>query len=1256
MTGRQDGLLPWKEPARAAALLDALSKRILVIDGAMGTMIQQHGLDEAGYRGARFAQVSADVHFAEGEAHRHAPGESCGHELKGNNDLLTLTRPELIRAIHEAYLEAGADLIETNTFNSTQASQSDYKLEHLVPELNFEAAKLARACCEAAEARDASRPRFAVGVLGPTSRTASMSPDVNDPAFRNTSFDALREDYLGAARALVAGGADIVMVETVFDTLNAKAAVFALEELFEELGARVPVMLSGTITDRSGRTLSGQTAEAFWYSLRHARPVAVGLNCALGARDLRPHVDMLAQVADTYVSCHPNAGLPNAFGGYDEGPGEMAAMLGEFARAGLLNLVGGCCGTTPAHIRAIADAVAGLPPRQPPTLPRHTRLSGLEPFVITPDTNFVNVGERTNVTGSAQFKKLILENRYDQALAVARQQVESGAQVIDVNMDEGMLDAEAAMTRYLRLIAAEPDIARVPIMIDSSKWSVIEAGLKCVQGKGVVNSISLKEGEAAFLQQAELVRRYGAAVVVMAFDEQGQADTLARKVEISARAYALLTTRAGFAPEDIIFDPNIFAIATGIDEHAGYAVAFIEAARELKKRFPDSHVSGGVSNVSFSFRGNNPVREAIHAVFLYHAIHAGMDMGIVNAGALPILDDLPPDLRAAVEDVVLALRPDATERLLAEAEKHKGKKSKDEGSTLAWRDAAVSARIQHALVHGIDEFIESDTELARQEATRPLDVIEGPLMDGMNVVGDLFGAGKMFLPQVVKSARVMKKAVAHLIPYIEAEKLRSGDAGKPRGKVLMATVKGDVHDIGKNIVGVVLACNNFEVLDLGVMVPCQVIIDRAIADKVDIIGLSGLITPSLEEMGHVARELKKQGVVLPLLIGGATTSRAHTALRIAPHHAEPVVWVKDASRAVGVTQSLLSATLRDPFVASVEADYADVRARHANRGEAKPLLTLARSREKKFDGGWTDYAPPVPKSSGVTVFDAVPLEELRAIIDWTPFFQTWELSGRYPQILEDAVVGAQAKELFADAQAMLDEIVSQRWLTAKAVAGLWPAHSLGDDVRLDSGEVLHFLRQQADKPEDRANFCLADFIAPAGSGREDWIGGFAVNAGIGIEPHLARFEAQHDDYRSILLKSLADRLAEACAEWLHRKLRTELWGYAQDEALDVEALVREQYRGIRPAPGYPACPDHSEKAALFRLLDAEKAIGLTLTESFAMYPASSVSGYYFSHPKSQYFVVGRLSREQVADYAQRKGVGQVQAERWLAANLDYDPD
>ena len=1251
--------LPWKAPARVAALERALAERILVLDGAMGTMIQQHQLDEAGYRGERFAQGYDDQHFSEG--HVHAPGCGCGNDLRGNNDLLTLSRPEIIRGIHEAYLAAGADLLETNTFNSTAVSQADYKLEHLVPELNREAARLARQACDAFEARDRSRPRFVVGVLGPTSRTASISPDVNDPGFRNVTFDELVANYTEAAEGLVEGGSDVLMVETVFDTLNAKAALFALDVLFERLGARLPVLVSGTITDRSGRTLSGQTAEAFWYSLRHARPLAIGLNCALGARDLRAHVDILSQVADTHVSCHPNAGLPNAFGGYDEGPEEMAAMLGEFARAGLLNIVGGCCGTTPAHIRAIADAVADVSPRPLPTLPARTRLAGLEPFVIDPDTNFVNVGERTNVTGSAQFKKLILENRYDEALVVARQQVASGAQVIDVNMDEGMLDADAAMPRFLNLIASEPDIARVPLMIDSSKWSVIESGLKCVQGKPIVNSISLKEGEDAFLSQARLARRYGAAVVVMAFDEQGQADTVERKVAISARAFDLLVSRAGFDPEDIVFDPNIFAIATGIAEHDGYAVAFIEAARQLRARFPHSHVSGGVSNVSFSFRGNNAVREAIHAVFLYHAIRAGMDMGIVNAGALPILDDLPAELREAVEDVVLNRRADATERLLAVAEKHKARKGAAKVEEQAWRELPVHARISHALVHGIDAHIEADTEEARAQAARPLDVIEGPLMDGMNVVGDLFGAGKMFLPQVVKSARVMKRAVAHLIPYIEEEKLRSGDAGKPRGKVLMATVKGDVHDIGKNIVGVVLACNNFEVIDLGVMVPAQTIIDAAREHAVDLVGLSGLITPSLEEMAHVAREMKRQGLAKPLLIGGATTSRAHTALKIAPHHAEPVVWVKDASRAVGVTQSLLSDELRPPFVAQVAADYADVRSRHANRGEAKPLVPLAQARERRFNGDWTHYAPPAPAQPGVTVFDAIPLAELRAIIDWTPFFQTWELSGHYPRILDDAVVGAQARELFEDATRMLDAIVAEGWLQVKGVAGLWPARGRGDDVEVlgaNQGTVatLHFLRQQADKPVERPNLCLADFIAPADTGRADWIGGFAVNAGIGLEPHLARFEAALDDFNAILLKSLADRLAEAAAEWLHRKVRTTLWGYAPDEALDVDALVKEQYRGIRPAPGYPACPEHSEKATLFGLLDAEARIGVRLTENFAMLPASAVSGFYFAHPRSQYFVVGRLSREQVADYASRKGVSMAQAERWLASNLDYDPD
>jgi 5-methyltetrahydrofolate--homocysteine methyltransferase len=1271
--------LPWKHPERVQRLLDAMAQRILVLDGAMGTMVQKHHLEEADYRGERFKLGFDGLQFAPKSPpstsdvpsgheraplapdHAHGEGCGCGSDLKGNNDLLVLTRPDIIAGIHRAYLEAGADLIETNTFNGTRVAQGDYQLEHLVPELNREAAKLAKTVCAEFEARDPAKPRFVVGVLGPTPRTASISPDVNDPAYRNIDFDTLVAQYREAAEALVEGGADVLMVETIFDTLNAKAALFALETMFATHGARWPVMISGTITDRSGRTLSGQTAEAFWYSLRHAKPLSIGLNCALGARDLRAHIDVLSSVAECAISCHPNAGLPNAFGGYDEQPGETSGVLREFAEAGLLNIVGGCCGTTPDHIAAIARAVAGLPPRALPSLSPHMRLSGLEPSVITPESNFVNVGERTNVTGSAQFKKLILEGRFDEALVVARQQVENGAQVIDINMDEGMLDAEAAMGRFLRLIAGEPDIAKVPVMIDSSKWSVIETGLKNVQGKPIVNSISLKEGEAEFLRQAELLRRYGAAVVVMAFDEQGQADTFERKVEICWRAYALLTARAGIAPEDIIFDPNIFAIATGIEEHDDYAVAFIEATRAIKARFPLAHVSGGVSNVSFAFRGNNHVREAIHAVFLYHAIRAGMDFGIVNAGALALVDDLDADLRERVEDVVLNRRPDATERLLAIADRYKGKKGEVKVEDAAWRELPVVERLKHALVHGIDAFIEGDTEEARQALGRPLEVIEGPLMAGMNVVGDLFGAGKMFLPQVVKSARVMKKAVAVLLPYLEAEKAAAGGDAKQRGKILMATVKGDVHDIGKNIVGVVLGCNNFDVIDLGVMVPAQTILDRAREERVDLIGLSGLITPSLEEMSHVAKEMKRQGFTVPLMIGGATTSRAHTALKIDPHYAEPVVWVKDASRAVGVAQSLLSKDLREPFMAGIVADYEDVRRRHANRGDAKPLMPLERARAKRFAPDWSAYAPPQPASPGVTVFEDVPLATLRDFIDWTPFFQTWELAGRFPQILDDAVVGAQARELWRDAQAMLDTVIAEKWLTAKAVAGLWPAAQEGDDIAVfDPADparritTIYTLRQQADKPDTRPNLALADFVAPAG--HRDWVGAFAVNAGIGIEPHVARFEAAHDDYNAILLKALADRFAEACAEWLHREVRTRLWGYAADEAFDNEAFIREDYRGVRPAPGYPACPEHSEKRTIFDLLQAEERIGLSLTENFAMYPASAVSGLYFSHPDSQYFVVGRLSREQVADYAKRKGVPLEQAERWLAPNLDYDPD
>jgi 5-methyltetrahydrofolate--homocysteine methyltransferase len=1282
--------LPWLHPTRAHALLDALSRRILVLDGAMGTMLQRHSLDETGYRGERFACGC-------GAEHAH------GKDLKGNNDLLSLTQSEIVQGVHRAYLDAGADLVETNTFNATTIAQADYGLEHLAYELNREGARLVREACDAKTAETPQQPRFAVGAIGPTNRTASMSPDVNRPGFRAIGFEELRIAYAEAANGLIDGGADILMVETIFDTLNAKAALYAIEEVFEALGARLPVMISGTITDRSGRTLSGQTAEAFWYSLRHARPLSIGFNCALGARDLRAHVDILSGIADTYLSCHPNAGLPNAFGEYDESPEEMAATLREFAEAGLLNIVGGCCGTTPEHIAAIAAAVQGVAPRELAAPAPHTRLAGLEPFVITPETLFVNVGERTNVTGSAQFRKLISEDRYDKAVEVARQQVASGAQIIDVNMDEGMLDSERAMVEFLHLIAAEPDIARVPVMIDSSKWSVIEAGLRCVQGKPVVNSISMKEGEDAFLDHARRVRRYGAALVVMAFDEQGQADTLQRKVEISARAFRLLTEQAGIAPEDIIFDPNVFAVATGIAEHDPYGVAFIEAARELKRQFPLSHISGGISNVSFSFRGNNVVREAIHAVFLYHGIRAGLDMGIVNAGALPLYDDLDADLREAAEDVVLNRRPDGTERLLALAERYRGKKGEVRVEDLSWRELHVAARLKHALVHGIDQYVEVDTEEARLQVDKPLEVIEGPLMAGMNHVGDLFGAGKMFLPQVVKSARVMKKAVAHLLPYIEAEKLRTGDMGKNNGRILLATVKGDVHDIGKNIVGVVLACNNFEVIDLGVMVPAQTIIDRAREINADLIGLSGLITPSLEEMSHLAKEMQRQGLHMPLLIGGATTSRAHTALKISPHYRSPTVWVKDASRAVGVAQSLISPDLRAPFVAANEAEYLVIRTRHKDRGEAKRLVSLVDARKNRFDGGFAadasdGYRPAIPRTPGVSVFDDYPLAELVDYIDWGPFFNAWELAGRYPQILDDEVVGAQARELFADARAMLRKIVDERWLTAKAVVGLWPAASMGDDILVfdpaeseapvggrlrarflsesepEPGELarptggastsasapiatLHCLRQQADKPAgERANLCLADFIAPEDSGVSDWVGGFAVTTGHDIDAHVARFEAEHDDYSAIMLKALADRLAEALAERMHQRVRRELWGYAGDEALDNQALIHERYRGIRPAPGYPACPDHGEKATLFRLLDAERHTGIRLTESFAMYPTAAVSGFYLAHPRSQYFVVGRLGRDQVEDYARRKRISVAEAERWLAPNLGYDPE
>ncbi len=1239
--------LPWREADRVAALLRALSERILVLDGAMGTMIQDHKLGEDDFRGQRF------------KAH--------GHELRGNNDLLVLTRPDIIVDIHREYLAAGADFVETNTFNSTRLSQADYRMEDVAYELNLEAARLARLAVNEYCDRSPDRPRFAIGVLGPTSRTASLSPDVNNPGFRNVSFDELAENYREAVRGLLDGGADTIMVETIFDTLNAKAALFALDDVFAERGERVPVMISGTITDRSGRTLSGQTAEAFLYSVEHARPLSVGLNCALGADELRPYVEAISAASAGFVSAHPNAGLPNAFGGYDESPEQMSDTLGGFARDGLLNIVGGCCGTTPAHIRAIAQAVRRIQPRPAPEPDRHTRLSGLEPLRLIPELNFVNVGERTNVTGSARFRKLIQADAYDKAVEVARQQVESGAQVIDINMDEGLLDAERAMTTFLHLIAAEPDIARVPVMIDSSKWTVIEAGLKCVQGRAIVNSISLKEGEAQFLEQARRLRSYGAAVVVMAFDETGQAESAERKVEILSRAYQLLTEEVGFPPQDIIFDPNVFAVATGIDEHNNYAVDFIEATRELKRRFPLAHVSGGISNVSFSFRGNEPVREAIHSVFLYHAISAGLDMGIVNAGALAIYDDLEPELRERVEDVILNRRDDATERLLEVAETYRGGSREPAAGSkekLAWRELPVEQRLSHALVHGIDEFVVEDTELARQHADKPLEVIEGPLLAGMNVVGDLF------LPQVVKSARVMKKAVAHLLPYIEAEKRRSGQAQKPNGRIIMATVKGDVHDIGKNIVGVVLACNNFEVIDLGVMVPAKKILDAAREHEADMIGLSGLITPSLDEMAHVAKEMQRQSFAIPLLIGGATTSRAHTALRIEPGYGNATtVWVKDASRAVGVAQSLVSEGQREAFAATLRSEYAEVRRRHGERGPGKQIISYQKARAQKPKIDWPNYEPPQPKQPGLTVFDDYPLDDLLPYIDWTPFFQSWELSGRFPGILDDAIVGEQARALYADAKAMLKRIVEERWLRARAVVGLWPAYSTGEDVVVlhdalpgdpprattGSGTRLHFLRQQADKPAERGNFCLADWIAPADSGKRDWIGAFAVTAGIGIEEHITRFEAGHDDYSAILLKALADRLAEALAERMHERVRTQIWGYAADETLDSEALIAEQYDGIRPAPGYPACPEHTEKRTLFALLDAEANAGIRLTENCAMYPAAAVSGYYFSHPDSRYFVLGKLGRDQVEAYAERKGIELAEAERWLAPNLDYEP-
>ncbi|WP_199635662.1 methionine synthase [Serratia sp. PAMC26656] len=1223
---------------RVEQLRRQLAQRILVLDGGMGTMIQSYRLEESDFRGERFADWQSD--------------------LKGNNDLLVLTKPEVITAIHYGYLEAGADILETNTFNSTSIAMADYHMESLSAEINYQAVCLARACADEWTARTPDKPRYVAGVLGPTNRTASISPNVNDPAFRNVSFDELVEAYRESTRALVEGGVDLIMIETIFDTLNAKAAAFAVETEFEALGVELPIMISGTITDASGRTLSGQTTEAFYNSMRHVKPLSFGLNCALGPDELRQYVAELSRISETYVTAHPNAGLPNAFGEYDLDAQEMAKQVGEWAHAGFLNIIGGCCGTTPEHIAAMVDVVAGVPPRPLPDIPVACRLAGLEPLNIDANTLFVNVGERTNVTGSARFKRLIKEEKYNEALAVARQQVESGAQIIDINMDEGMLDAEAAMVRFLSLIAGEPDIARVPIMIDSSKWSVIEKGLKCIQGKGIVNSISMKEGEEAFIHHAKLVRRYGAAVVVMAFDEVGQADTRERKFEICRRAYKILTERVGFPPEDIIFDPNIFAVATGIEEHNNYAVDFIEACADIKTHLPHAMISGGVSNVSFSFRGNDPVREAIHAVFLYHAIRNGMDMGIVNAGQLAIYDDLSDELRNAVEDVILNRRDDGTERLLDLAEKYRGSKDNEVAVQQAeWRGWPVEKRLEYSLVKGITEFIELDTEEARQRADRPIEVIEGPLMAGMNVVGDLFGEGKMFLPQVVKSARVMKQAVAYLEPYIEASKQK----GTTAGKILLATVKGDVHDIGKNIVGVVLQCNNYEIVDLGVMVPTEKILKTAREQNVDIIGLSGLITPSLDEMVNVAKEMERQGFTLPLLIGGATTSKAHTAVKIEQNYSGSTTYVQNASRTVGVVSALLSDTQRDDFVARTRKEYETVRIQHARKKPRTPPVSLQKARDNAMALDWENYRPPVPKQLGVHAVEAG-IETLRQYIDWTPFFMTWSLAGKYPRILEDDVVGEEAKRLFADANQMLDMLAANGSLNPRGVYGLFPANRVGDDIEVYRDEsrdevlvVSRHLRQQTEKT-DFPNYCLADFVAPKSSGKADYFGAFAVTGGLEEDELAAAYDAQHDDYNKIMIKALSDRLAEAFAEYLHEQVRKLHWGFAADENLSNEELIRENYQGIRPAPGYPACPEHTEKAEIWRLLDVNRHTGMELTESFAMWPGAAVSGWYFSHPESKYFAVAQIQRDQVEDYAVRKGMSISEVERWLAPNLGYDAD
>lgn len=1224
----------------AANLAELLKQRILILDGAMGTMIQRYKLEEQDYRGERFADWPSD--------------------LKGNNDLLVLTQPDVIKAIHTEYLEAGSDIIETNTFGANRATLRDYGMEELNYELNVAGARVAREACDAIATPE--RPRFVAGVLGPTSQTCSISPDVNDPAVRNITFDQLVDDYSEACRGLIDGGADAILIETIFDTLNAKAAIFAVKSVFEERGDELPIMISGTITDQSGRTLTGQVTEAFYNSLIHADPISIGLNCALGAEELRQYVEELSRVANCYVSAHPNAGLPNPLAptGYDDTPENMAGHIKEWAESGFLNIIGGCCGTSPDFIKAIADTVENVAPRQIPTISVEQRLSGLEPFNIGEESLFVNVGERANVTGSAKFKRLILENQFDEALDICREQVENGAQVIDVNMDEAMLDGKAAMIHYLNLIASEPDISKVPVMVDSSKWEIIEAGLKCIQGKGIVNSISLKEGKEEFVKHARLIKKYGAATVVMAFDEKGQADTFERKTEICKNSYDILVNEVGFPPQDIIFDPNIFAVATGIDEHNNYAVDFIEATHWIKQNLPYAKVSGGVSNVSFSFRGNNPVREAIHAVFLYHAIKAGMDMGIVNAGQLAVYDDLPEELRDRVEDVILNRRPDATDRLLEIADQYKGEAHAEKKEDLEWRTWPVGKRIEHAMVKGIDTFVVDDTEEARQAFDRPIQVIEGPLMDGMNVVGDLFGAGKMFLPQVVKSARVMKKAVAHLIPFIEAEK--SEGASESNGKILMATVKGDVHDIGKNIVGVVLQCNNFEVIDIGVMVPTQTILDEAKKHNVDVIGLSGLITPSLEEMTHIAKEMQRLERVTPVMIGGATTSKAHTAVKIDPHYDHPIVWVKDASRAVGVAQSLISPELRENFVAELKQDYEAVRERHASRQAETQWLTLEQARKNKVQIDWSSHTPTTPSFIGTKVFDDYPLAELVDYIDWTPFFHSWELKGSYPKIFDDPQKGEEAKKLFADAKSMLQQIVEEKWLQAKAVIGLFPANAVGDDIevykdeaRTDLIATLHNLRQQQQKPKGKPNRCLSDFIAPKDSGIKDHIGTFAVTAGIGIDERVAEYEQNHDDYKAIMLKALADRLAEAFAERMHQRVRKEFWGYAADESLSNEALVKETYQGIRPAAGYPACPDHTEKDLIWQLMDVEANTGIWLTEAKAMVPTAAVSGIYYGHPDSSYFAVGKINKDQVKSYAERKGLSVKETEYWLAPNLGYTP-